>query len=1071
MSTSLPAGRSRAGLIFLACAEAVWLAILLALPLVMNVSLVRTFEASKLGAVAPLAALGLGALAAGSLAGGFAGMRKLLASAPVLCFTALIAIAVLATAASETPWVAFFGDYFRREGLLSWLTYGVLFGALLLALRRREQVERIIDVLLLSTVIPCVYAVMQRYGYDFFVTHGLLVGTAGARPGGTMGNPVFLASLLLLIIPVTAARLLAPGEPTPASAVPSRGYPALSRACTLLLLGLQVFTVILSQSRGPELGLAVALAVSMLLVGAWQRHRLPIAIALIGSLAAGAGVAALNLVPALALSVRGTPLQRLVFSGDGLSVDSRIGIWQAGVNAFLHAPWQRQWLGWGPDAASFSYFQWIPAVVQRTEGYAETIDRVHSQFLEVLMTFGILGLAMHIALLAALVWTAAGRLLPAPTAAMPARIGFIALNLAGMLLGAGLAYGASGSPGLLPIGAGAGLAAAWILFLAWRAWRGSLPAGALPAAAISREDGMLIVALVGALIGSWVETLVGVPTIATLSVAAVYAALLILGAHGAWRRSAPAAAPGTAAAPAAAQAGMAPGRKTLKQRRPEAQTAAPRSAPQGSAAYPILGWAVALCLMIAVVDFFPPLTGTRILSPSVLRLSLIVWPLALVALGGFAMAFVEAGRSSADAQSTLTRFLLWCVPPALLLTIVYFSLGDSLREIAQDDLADCIAALVELGYAACLVMTLLLAGALYRAAEAPRAGMRRSGWAVPATLAAGAALSVATFLAVRADVRADVRSKLAVWAQGQGQTEAALRFTREALALVPAERRYASTYAGRLVEAAVADAPALAARPQAGAALVEKFREAERILAAAMARAPRDPWLAFGYANTEVHLASPLLAPILPPAERALHAAQARKYFALAHQEFPGQAWFLRGWVQLEIDQGNRAGAYAKLTEMEQLDPRNISAYPDWVSYARFGGKALGEAVAAVRRGLDVMPKGSDEAAALLEMQIEMAREAGQPRQALSAALEATATDPERIRPWLQLADLYEQAGQRGLALSNAQNAVARFAGRSLAGNDAADLGALRAQAARLAASTAVPVTAVPGAPALPAGK
>ncbi len=168
MSTDSPAGRSRAGLFSLTCAEALWLAILLALPLVMNVSLVRTFEASKLGAVAPLAALGLAVLAAGALSGGYAGMRKMLLGAPVLCFAGLMLTAIVATAASETPWVAFFGDYFRREGLISWLTYGVLFGTLLLALRRRAQLERIVDVLLLSTVVPCVYAVMQRYGWDFF---------------------------------------------------------------------------------------------------------------------------------------------------------------------------------------------------------------------------------------------------------------------------------------------------------------------------------------------------------------------------------------------------------------------------------------------------------------------------------------------------------------------------------------------------------------------------------------------------------------------------------------------------------------------------------------------------------------------------------------------------------------------------------------------------------------------------------------------------------------------------------------------------------------------------------------
>ncbi len=79
--------------------------------------------------------------------------------------------------------------------------------------------------------------------------------------------------------------------------------------------------------------------------------------------------------------------------------------------------------------------------------------------------------------------------------------------------------------------------------------------------------------------------------------------------------------------------------------------------------------------MIAVADFFPPLTGARIMPPSVLKLPLIVWPLALMVVFGLALSFVEARRGGAAAQSVLSRFLLWCALPALLFTSVYFSLG------------------------------------------------------------------------------------------------------------------------------------------------------------------------------------------------------------------------------------------------------------------------------------------------------------------------------------------------------------------------------------------------------------
>jgi hypothetical protein len=290
------------------------------------------------------------------------------------------------------------------------------------------------------------------------------------------------------------------------------------------------------------------------------------------------------------------------------------------------------------------------------------------------------------------------------------------------------------------------------------------------------------------------------------------------------------------------------------------------------------------------------------------------------------------------------------------------------------------------------------------------------------------------------------------------------------MALVPQERRYVATYAGRLVAAAGTAGQTLSSRPEAGPGVIEKLKQAEGLLAAAMARTPRDPWLTNAYANVSQFLASPSLERYLAPGQRPQYAAQARKYFALAHQQFPGQPLYLRSWVQFEIDQGNRAGAYAKLIEMEQLDPRNASAYPDWLKYARFGDQARGEAVAALRRGLGAMPPGSDEAAALLEMQIELAHDTGRPDAVIAAALEATAADPDRIRPWRQLAEAYEAAGSRDLAISNAQNAVARFAGRKLDGNNALDYAALQALVARLAPGMARPKPAPPAAGAQAAG-
>ena len=1045
---------SRSGHLATSVAEAMCLAILLALPLVMNVAVARSFEASKLMAVAPMAAFCLLALLAAALGRALPPSRELLRSVPALAFLALIASAILATLASETPWVAFFGDYFRREGLVSWLVYAALFAALLLLLRHREQLERLLDVLLVASIAPCVYAVMQRYGHDFFLTQGLLVGTSAARPGGTMGNPTFLASLLLLVIPVTMARVLAVAA----------GWK--HRLPWIAVLALQLFAVLLTQSRGPLIGLAIALFTLLLLFGARARARGLVLGAFAAALLLALGLALINFVPPLSQATVGTPLQRFVFVSTDLTLDSRVGIWRAGVDAFTHAPWWRQLIGYGPDAASFNYFNWMPANAQRNEGYSETIDRLHSEFLETLLSFGLLGLLAQIALFSSLVWAAAQRLLPiqaagagapAPAGGRAAWIGYAGLLLGGMVAGAVITYLAGGGRGLWPIGAGAGLAAAWVLFFAWRTW---LHLKAVPMAASDpplREEYLLIAALISALIGSWVETQVGVPTIATRALVAAFAALLILTIAGAWRqRVAAPVPPPPAPVPDLAE-------RKAKRKRPPAQITQPASAPAAVAWYPILGWVAGFSLIISVADFFPPLSGARMQAPSVARLELIVWPLLLTLLAALAMAGVEMRRAGADTLRGLTRFLLWSVPGPILFIVIYAKLGGAIDTTAETDLRPAISALIELSFGAYLVMACLLALALYVGDHRGEARPARAGAAGFAALATGLVLSLLTYAQMRTDFSADVGAKLGSWAQNQGRADVAADFLRESVRIMPMERRYAGSYAARLIESAAKDSARAAKEPEAAAAMRAKLIEAERVIVRARALAPRDPWLTFAYANVEQFLALKLLEKMQPPEETRRHLEEARKYMALAHEQFPGHPWILRNWAQLEMDQGNRSAAYAKLEEMEKLDPLNPTAYAEWVKLARLDNNP-GAAIGALRRGLGVFPKNSNQAAALYRDLIAIPREAGRNGEAISAALEYTAAQPDRVRPWGQLAELYEISGQHELAVSNLQNAVARFAGKKLEGADAADYAALQTLAKRLTYGAAGISGAAPGA-------
>src|SRR5215470_14443095 len=72
----------------------------------------------------------------------------------------------LSTMLSIAPGVSFWGSYFRCQGLYTWFAYATIFAAMVLVVRRREQIDRFIPVILLASVPPAIYGLIQHFGSD-----------------------------------------------------------------------------------------------------------------------------------------------------------------------------------------------------------------------------------------------------------------------------------------------------------------------------------------------------------------------------------------------------------------------------------------------------------------------------------------------------------------------------------------------------------------------------------------------------------------------------------------------------------------------------------------------------------------------------------------------------------------------------------------------------------------------------------------------------------------------------------------------------------------------------------------
>src|SRR5581483_686309 len=144
---------------------------------------------------------------------------------------ACAATTLLSAALSPLPSVSFWGSYLRNEGALATTTYIVLFLIVADRLRDRAQFDRLVNVLLATTLAVCLYGLAQALRLD-----PLPWGRdISARVISTAGNALFLANYLLLVLPLTAWRLVQSRAVVPTSTRQDFQGPVLVAGAVVIL--------------------------------------------------------------------------------------------------------------------------------------------------------------------------------------------------------------------------------------------------------------------------------------------------------------------------------------------------------------------------------------------------------------------------------------------------------------------------------------------------------------------------------------------------------------------------------------------------------------------------------------------------------------------------------------------------------------------------------------------------------------------------------------------------------------------------------------------------------------------
>ncbi len=228
--------------------EACWLLALTMVPIVFNLYSARHFEPDKAALLRALALIAVAALLARWLdalltreprpastvsPANAPPLWRRIAALPLVVPVLLYALVyLLATATSVVPGISFWGSYQRMQGTLTHLSYIALFVAMIATLRRPEQVERVVTMSLAAGVAVAGYGILQHLGLDPLPWRGDVI----TRVASTMGNSIFVAAYMIMVVPLALYRLVAERSAAHTAPAPARARTEWLWALTRVLL-------------------------------------------------------------------------------------------------------------------------------------------------------------------------------------------------------------------------------------------------------------------------------------------------------------------------------------------------------------------------------------------------------------------------------------------------------------------------------------------------------------------------------------------------------------------------------------------------------------------------------------------------------------------------------------------------------------------------------------------------------------------------------------------------------------------------------------------------------------------
>jgi len=351
--------------------EMLWLLLIFVLPLLFFPNIFTTFELAKVvvfkGGVILLMLLWILKYFIKGTSPQFYAKNFRTVWAALGCF---LFFYLLTTMFSVAPALSFFGWYPRFQGLQMLFFYLVFGMIVFFELRSPGQKERLIGDLSIGLVAVCGIALLQKFLPGFLQWWS--DADFNARIYGTMANPNYLASYIVMVEPLLVGNLF-------------RGrYRIFSGAAAVL----GIFTLLFTLSRAGFLALFVALLFFCGVIAYRAKSRKTLFALAVIPLVAG-GFVWYIMSQSQENWVKNIPFAERLFVTEesSSSARSRLEMWPAALRQIGASPF----IGFGPETFAVTFPSFAPATVNTQEDHGEIPDHAHNELLDLAVQIGIPG--------------------------------------------------------------------------------------------------------------------------------------------------------------------------------------------------------------------------------------------------------------------------------------------------------------------------------------------------------------------------------------------------------------------------------------------------------------------------------------------------------------------------------------------------------------------------------------------------------------------------------------------------------------------------------------------------------